>query len=118
LSRALADTNLDESVERLRACGVLAAPVNSAPAVMGDAQLQSREYFVPIERAVVGTHLYPGPVARMRETPLSADAPAPLLGEHNHQVFREMLAMSDEEIAELERSGVIGSSPRQYRAAS
>jgi len=29
-----------------------------------------------------------------------------------------MLAMSDEEIAELERSGVIGSSPRQYRAAS
>jgi len=26
--------------------------------------------------------------------------------------------MSDEEIAELESSGVIGSSPRQYRAAS
>jgi crotonobetainyl-CoA:carnitine CoA-transferase CaiB-like acyl-CoA transferase len=118
LSRALADTNLDESVERLRACNVLAAPVNSAPAVMGDPQLQSREYFVPIERAVVGTHLYPGAVARMRETPLSADAPAPLLGEHNRQVFREMLGMSDEEIAELESSGVIGSSPRQYRAAS
>lgn len=118
LSRVLADTNLDESVERMRACNVLAAPVSSAPAVLGDPQLQSREYFVPIERAVVGTHLYPGAVARMRETPLSADAPAPLLGEHNRQVFREMLGLSDEEIAELERSGVIGSSPRQYRAAS
>jgi crotonobetainyl-CoA:carnitine CoA-transferase CaiB-like acyl-CoA transferase len=118
LSLALADTNLDESVERLRACNVLAAPVNSAPAVMGDPQLLSREYFVPIDRAVVGTHLYPGAVARMRETPLVADAPAPLLGEHNRAVFREMLGMSAEEIAELESSGVIGSSPRQYRAAS
>ena len=118
LSRVLADANLDEAVERIRACNVLAAPVNSAPAVMGDPQLQSREYFVPIERAVVGTHLYPGAVARMRETPLSADVPAPLLGEHNRAVFREMLGMSEEEIGELERSGVIGSSPRQYRAAS
>ena len=118
LSRALADTDLDESVARLQACGVLAAPVNSAPAVIGDPQLQSREYFVAIERAVVGTHLYPGAVARMRETPLRADAPAPLLGEHNHLVFGEMLGMSEQEIAELERSGVIGSSPRQYRAAS
>ena len=117
LLRALAQSNLDESVALIRACGVLAAPVNSAPAVMGDPQLQSREYFVPIERAVVGMHLYPGPVARMRETPLRADAPAPLLGEHNRVVFREMLAMSEEEIAELERDGVIGSSPRPYRGA-
>ena len=118
LSRARADTNLDESVRRLEACGVLAAPVNSAPAVLGDPQLQSREYFVAIDRAVVGTYLYPGAVARMRETPLRADAPAPLLGEHNRLVFREMLGMSEQEIAELERSGIIGSSPRQYRAAS
>ncbi len=118
LSRVLAQMNPDESVARIRASGVLAAPVNSAPAVMGDPQIQSREYFVAIERAVVGTHLYPGPVARMGETPLRADSPAPLLGEHNRQVFREMLAMSDEEIAELERLGVIGSSPREYRAAS
>src|SRR5260370_41472742 len=89
LSRALADTNLDESVDRLQACGVLAAPVNSAPAVIGDPQLQSREYFIPIERAVVGTHLYPGAGARMRETPLTADAPPPMLGAHYHLGFRE-----------------------------
>jgi crotonobetainyl-CoA:carnitine CoA-transferase CaiB-like acyl-CoA transferase len=118
LSHALADTNLDESVRRLEACGVLAAPVNSAPAVLGDPQLQSREYFVAVDRAVVGTYLYPGAVARMHETPLRADVPAPLLGEHNHLVFREMLGMSEQEIAELERAGIIGSSPRQYRAAS
>jgi len=117
LSSALAPLNADDCAARLRDAGVLAAPVNSAAAVMADPQIQSREYFVAIERAVVGTHLYPGAVARIPDTPLRADAPAPLLGEHNRQVLAETLGMTDEEIAELERSGVIGSSPRQYRAA-
>ena len=85
---------------------------------MADPQIQSREYFVAIDRAVVGTHLYPGAVARIPDNPLRADVPAPMLGEHNWQVFAEMLGMTDGEIAELERIGVIGSSPRQYRSAS
>ena len=107
----------DDCVARLRGAGVLVAPVNPASAVMADPQIQSREYFVAIDRAVVGTHLYPGAVARIPDTPLRADTPAPLLGEHNRQVFAEMLGMTDDEIAELERIGVIGSSPRQYGAA-
>src|SRR5271155_1469600 len=118
LSRATAQLSADDCVTRLHEAGVLAAPVNSAPAVMADPQIQSRDYFVAIDRAVVGTQLYPGAVARIPETPLRADAPAPLLGEHNRQVFTEVLGMSEDEIAELEGSGVIGSSPRQYRAAS
>ncbi len=118
LSRAIADLSADDCVERLRDAGVLVAPVNSAPAVMADAQLQGRDYFVAIDRAVVGTHLYPGAVANLPETPLCDDAPAPLLGEHNRAVFSDVLAMNDAEIAELEDGGIIGSSPRQYRAAS
>jgi crotonobetainyl-CoA:carnitine CoA-transferase CaiB-like acyl-CoA transferase len=117
LSRVIMQLSADDCVARLRDAGVLVAPVNSAAAVMADPQIQSREYFVAIDRAVVGTHLYPGAVARIPETPLRADSPAPLLGEHNRQVFAEILGMSDDDIAELERSGVIGSSPRQHRVA-
>ena len=117
LSRALAALSADDCVARLRDAGVLVAPVNSAPAVMADPQIQSREYFVAIERAVVGTHLYPGAVARIPDTPLRADAPAPLLGEHNRQVFAELLGMTNDQITELERSGVIGSTPRAHRSA-
>jgi crotonobetainyl-CoA:carnitine CoA-transferase CaiB-like acyl-CoA transferase len=112
LSRTFCSINADDCAARLRDAGVIAAPVNSAPAVMADPQIQSRDYFVAIDRAVVGTHLYPGAVARIPDTPLRADEPAPLLGEHNRQVFAELLGMSDDDIAELERSGVIGSSPR------
>jgi len=118
LSRAIAALSADDCVGRLTATGVLAAPVNPAPAVMSDPQIQSREYFVAIDRAVVGTYLYPGAVARLPDTPLRADTPAPLLGEHNRQVFAETLGMTEAEIAELERAGVIGSAPRQYQRAS
>ena len=118
LTRALATMSVEDAVARLRDAAVYAAPVNSAPAVLGDAQLQDRGYFVPIERAVVGTHLYPGAVARMSATPAAQDAPAPLLGEHNAEVFRELLNMTDAELAELEAAGVIGTAPRDYRKAS
>ena len=117
VSRAIAALSADDCVARIRDAGVLVAPVNSAPAVMADPQIQSREYFVAIERAVVGTHLYPGAVARIPDTPLRADAPAPLLGEHNRQVFAELLGMTNDQITELERSGVIGSTPREHRPA-
>jgi crotonobetainyl-CoA:carnitine CoA-transferase CaiB-like acyl-CoA transferase len=118
ITRALAETSADDAVTRLRATGVCAAPVNSAPAVLGDPQLQERGYFIAIDRAVSGTHLYPGAVARMSVTPLNAAAPAPLLGEHNARVFRNILGMSAAEISELEAAGIIGTSPRQYRKAS
>jgi crotonobetainyl-CoA:carnitine CoA-transferase CaiB-like acyl-CoA transferase len=118
IARALAETSQDEAVSRLRAARVCVAPVNSAPAVLGDPQLQERGYFVAIERAVSGTHLYPGAVARLSATPLDAALPAPLLGEHNARVFGSILGMSAAEISELEAAGVIGTSPRQYREAS
>jgi crotonobetainyl-CoA:carnitine CoA-transferase CaiB-like acyl-CoA transferase len=117
LSRVIATLSPDDCVERLIDADVLATPVNSAPAVMSDPQIQSRDYFVTIDRAVVGTHLYPGAVARIPETPLRADAPAPLLGEHNRQVFAGLLGMTGDQIAQLERDGVIGSTPRQRRMA-
>jgi crotonobetainyl-CoA:carnitine CoA-transferase CaiB-like acyl-CoA transferase len=43
--------------------------------------------------------------------------PAPLLGEHNHELLAE-LGMSDHEIAELEADGVIGRAPGNARRAA
>lgn len=118
LSRVLAEKSADDVACELAARGICAAPVNSAAAVLGDPQLQERGYFVAIDRAVSGTHLYPGAVPRLSETPLNASSPSPLLGEHNTHVFSKILGMSAAEISELEAAGVIGTSPRQYRQAS
>ncbi len=115
LARALSTMSADDAAHRLSAAGAYAAVVHSAAAVLADAQLGDRGYFVAIDRAVVGTHLYPGAVPRLFSTPLNADAPAPLLGEHNRAVLGGMLGMSEAEIGELERSGVIGTRPRDDR---
>jgi len=118
LNRAFSALSLEDALARLQPAGVYAAPVNSAAAVLGDAQISDRSYFVAVDRAVVGTHLYPGAVPRFSLTPLKADDPAPLLGEHNGDVFRRLLGMTEAELAELEAAGIIGTAPRQYSKAS
>jgi len=111
IAHALKDRGADETARMLIDTGLIAGQVNSAADILGDAQLSARGFYVPIDRAVVGTHLYPGLAQHFSETPLVADRPAPLLGEHNRKVFSEILGMSDGEIAALEREKIIGTSP-------
>jgi crotonobetainyl-CoA:carnitine CoA-transferase CaiB-like acyl-CoA transferase len=113
LARALRERNAEKTAIKLNEAGVPAGKVNPASEVISDRQLQARGFFLPIDRAVVGTHLYPGPVARFSQTPLSAERPAPLLGEHNRAVLGGMLGMTEDDIDALERDGVIGSQPRE-----
>jgi len=112
LRPAILRLGADAAASRLIAAGVPAGQVNSSADVLADRQIGARSFFVPIDRAVVGTHLYPGAIARLSATPLDAGRPSPMLGEHNESVLREMLAMSDAEIARLAEDGIIGSHPR------
>ena len=108
----------DDVAQKLNRAGLPAAPVNPPPQVLADPQLSARGFFVPVERAVVGTHLYPSSAAHLTATPLDATRPAPLLGEHNAQVLRELLGMDATELEQLKRDGIIGARPRQYDDAS
>jgi crotonobetainyl-CoA:carnitine CoA-transferase CaiB-like acyl-CoA transferase len=113
LSRVLKDRGAEETARMLIEAGLIASQVHSSADVLGDPQLSARGFFVPVERAIVGTYLYPGAAEHFSDTPLAPDRPAPLLGEHNRMVFREILAMSDGEIDALEKGGIIGTEPRR-----
>jgi crotonobetainyl-CoA:carnitine CoA-transferase CaiB-like acyl-CoA transferase len=114
LDRVLKNLAAEEIAAQLNRAGVPAGPVSSPPQVLGDPQLGARDFFVPVDRAVVGTHLYPSSAVQLRSSPLDATRPAPLLGEHNARVIREILGMTEAELAELESSNIIGTRPRQY----
>jgi len=88
--------------------GVPAGPVMDQRDAYHDAQLNSRGFFEVVRHREAGTHLYPGMLWKMSRTPMSIRRPPPCLGEHNDYVFREVLRMSEEEIAELEREKIIG----------
>ncbi|MHC4479788.1 MAG: CaiB/BaiF CoA transferase family protein [Planctomycetota bacterium] len=69
-------------------------------------QLQARDYFQEVEHPVAGRRTYPGPPFCMSEVEWRAGR-APLLGEHNREVYCEELGVSDGELARLRAAGVV-----------
>jgi crotonobetainyl-CoA:carnitine CoA-transferase CaiB-like acyl-CoA transferase len=87
---------------------LLLAPVATVADIAADVQLKAREFFVPVEHDTLGrTLVFPGPFAKMSETPIEAPRRAPRLGEHNQQVLGELLGLSAERLKQLQAAGAI-----------
>ncbi len=96
----------DTVVELLSAAGLAAAPSHNAEELIRNPHLRQRGAFVEVDHPEVGRREFVGVPWKMSdyEPPVSH---APMLGEHNDQVFRELLGLTDSEMAELRRQGVI-----------
>lgn len=88
--------------------GVAAGPVTNPKECFQDPQLVTRRFFEVISHSATGTHLYPGFQWKYSETPMSVRTPPCCLGEHNEYVFKHVIGLSDEEIAQLEKEQIIG----------
>lgn len=77
------------------------SPVYTIGELLKSRQLKAREYFVEAERSRVGSLLYPGAPFKMSETPWSLARPAPLLGQHNEEVYCGMLGYTKQELVAL-----------------
>jgi len=69
-------------------------------------QFKARGYFVELDHPVTGTLTYPGAPYKMTETPWQS-ARAPLLGEHNAEVYCTQLGLQKEDLARLRAEGVV-----------
>jgi len=101
----------EEAAEALQAAGVPASPVLSAPEVFEDPHLRARGFFETVAHSVAGVWEVEGPHWRFSEAPAHIRLPAPAFGEHNGYVFRELLGLSEDEVARLEAEGVTGATP-------
>ena len=97
----------EEVVERLRARGLRAGAVRTMSEVFADPQLTHRGIWWPMEHPEMGRHHGKAPPFILRKSPARPARPAPCLGEHNRQVFVDLLGMSEAEFGALEASGVI-----------
>jgi len=97
----------EELVHLLQEAGVPAGIVETAEDLFNDPQLQHREHFRFLQHRVIGTHAYHSPAYRLSKTPCKISKPGPCLGEDNEYVFKEVLRLSDDEIADLLIEGVI-----------
>ncbi len=82
-------------------------PVSTPADLLESAQLQYRQIFVKTTHTATGrTLVMPGAPYKLSETPWHMRRPAPTLGEHNEEVFRD-LGFSAEDLAHLKAAGVI-----------
>ena len=82
--------------------------VHTPADLLANEHLAAREYWVEVEHEDIDERVtYPGPWAKLSATPLSVRGRAPYLGEHNHEVYGDLLGLSDDEIEQLASDGVI-----------
>jgi benzylsuccinate CoA-transferase BbsE subunit len=71
-------------------------------------QLIVREYWAEVEHPELGaTVTYPGAFAKMVEAPIRLWHRAPLIGEHNEQIYVKELGLSTEELLFLKQAKII-----------
>jgi crotonobetainyl-CoA:carnitine CoA-transferase CaiB-like acyl-CoA transferase len=94
----------EEAVKRR----IILAPLSTTGQIQENDQLRDRGAWVEVPHPELGTSIrYPGDWARMNETPLSLRRRAPLIGEHNQEIYDQELGISKEQIALLKGSRVI-----------
>ncbi|HKV22087.1 MAG TPA: CoA transferase, partial [Mycobacterium sp.] len=111
LSQWCSERTGDDIVETLWAAGVPVAKVMQPHRVGDLPQLEHRGFYERVDHPV-------NPTARHSTLPMLISTgpkrfhttPAPLLGQHNHEVLTA-LGLDDDEIAELADQGIIGTSP-------
>ena len=103
----LADHTKAELFEIFREARIASAPVNSPEDLLKYAHLKERQYFTEIDHPETGKVTYPGAPFKMTETPCQARHPAPLLGQHNEEIYCKLLGYSREDLVKLRESGVI-----------
>ncbi|MDO8673461.1 MAG: CoA transferase [Dehalococcoidia bacterium] len=97
-----------EVMYALQEQGVAAGPVISNKDAFDDPQLIERGQFEELHQEECGNYLTPGLLWRAEYTPNRIRLPAVRLGEHNEYVYKEVMGISDDEYARLEKAGHIG----------
>jgi crotonobetainyl-CoA:carnitine CoA-transferase CaiB-like acyl-CoA transferase len=84
------------------------APVNDVSDLMDNPQLASRNFWVNLPHPELNDSLtYPGPFAALSESPIAIRRRAPLIGEHNNEIFEKELGISIKAMAALKKAEVI-----------
>jgi benzylsuccinate CoA-transferase BbsE subunit len=87
---------------------MLVAPVSSTKDISEDIQLKGRNFWVEIPHPELEGNLpYCGPYIRLSETPIEFEKRAPLIGEHNKEIYIQELGLTEAELKTLENKGVI-----------
>jgi len=97
-----------EIYEKVQPWRVPTTAIHTIKEVVEDPQLNARNFFIDVEHPELGVTIkYPGLPYRLSETPAGIARCAPLIGEHNQEIYEKELGFSGEELTRLSEQGVI-----------
>jgi len=86
---------------------IAVTPINTAGEFIECPQTKAREIFVEMQHPVIGRYLQFGVVPRLSDSPGGIFRSAPLLGEHNNEIYRGELGFNNDDLAALRAARVI-----------
>jgi len=96
-----------DAISALAANAVPCAPIHHIPDMLEDPQVKARQTIVTLEHKTAGKVKVPQHPVKYSKTPTTINMPAPILGEHNDEVLKELLGYSKEKCDELRAAGII-----------
>jgi crotonobetainyl-CoA:carnitine CoA-transferase CaiB-like acyl-CoA transferase len=85
--------------------GVPSGVVKTTADIYDDPQLHYRHHFVTLSHSEDGDEIYETPSFKLSQTPARLERAAPCIGEHNDYVYKELLGLSEKEIALFDQEG-------------
>ena len=82
-------------------------PINTFEQVFSMSHVKEREMLVEMEHPTIGALPLVGSPLKMGGTPVSYRLPPPLMGQHTHEILKEVLEFSDEAVQKLMNDGCI-----------
>jgi crotonobetainyl-CoA:carnitine CoA-transferase CaiB-like acyl-CoA transferase len=87
-----------EAIQKLLTAGLPVGPVQTAEEIFNCPHVAARKLLIDIPDRILGAVKLVGPVAKLSDNTEPIARPAPLLGEHNSEILRDVLGYSEEEI--------------------
>ena len=107
LSNWFAEQRMQEFYLKAQANRIAVAPTNTMEDVLKSEHLAGRGFFIELEHPNAGTLRYPGPLLKLSQTPSQVNQRAPLLGEHNEEIYCRRLGYSREDLSSMRTAGII-----------
>ena len=84
-----------------------AGVVQDAGDLANDQQLRERGFFIELDHPQLGRTTSDATPIKLSDTPAEYNRAAPVAGQDNDYVYGDLLGISEDEIAELRKQGVI-----------
>ncbi len=107
ISRWTVTLPAEELLSTLEQHGVPAGRIYRAPEMLADPHFQARDAIVSVAHDKLANLKMQNVFPKFSLTAGSIRWPGPDLGAHNQEIYRDVLGLSDAEIAELEQAGIV-----------